>query len=67
MKRMSESRRHARGYGRDARTARTPLAQGMSLLPYIALYQRMHRGRWRTALGMAVTAGALALWRRRRG
>lgn len=53
---------------RAPREARTPMEQGISLLPYLWLNQRLHRRRW--AIGLtAVTAAAgllgFAAWRRR--
>lgn len=50
----------------DQREARNPIEEGVSILPYIGLYQRMHRRRWGAALIAAIAAGGLAAWRRGR-
>ncbi|MNK97314.1 hypothetical protein D3C87_1176390 [compost metagenome] len=53
----------------EAREARSPIAEGISMLPYIGVYQRMHRRRWGAALlATTLAAGGLAIWlgRRRR-
>jgi len=42
---------------RETRAARTPLQEGLSLLPYIWLSQRMHRRRWTQGLTAAAVAG----------
>jgi asparagine N-glycosylation enzyme membrane subunit Stt3 len=46
----------------EAREARSPLQEGISLLPYIPIYQRMHRRRWGAALLASLAAGGLAWW-----
>ncbi|MNT41724.1 hypothetical protein D3C72_1780970 [compost metagenome] len=50
----------------DKREARNPLEEGMSMLPYLGVYQRMHRRRWGAAVLASVAAGGLALWWNRR-
>lgn len=48
------------------REARSPMEEGISLLPYVPLYQRMHRRRWGAALLASAGIGALAWWMRSR-
>ena len=50
----------------DEREARNPVEEGVSMLPYLGVYQRMHRRRWRGALIAALAAGGLAVWLNRR-
>ena len=50
----------------DGRMARNSIEEGLSMLPYLRVYQRMHRRRWRGALIAALAAGGLALWLNRR-
>ena len=47
---------------RDEREARNPVEEGVSMLPYLAVYQRLHRRRWGAAVLTALAAGGLALW-----
>ena len=47
------------------REARNPMEEGISLLPYVPVFQRMHRRRWGAALLAAATAGGIA-WLMRR-
>lgn len=53
----------------EDRPARTPLQEGLSLLPYAWLFQRMHRRQWTQGLAamalLGVAGAALAWWRRR--
>lgn len=49
----------------EEREARTSVQEGISLLPYVPLYQRMHQRRWRAALLLGAAIGALALVLRR--
>lgn len=50
----------------DEREARNPVEEGLSMLPYLGVYQRMHRRRWGGALIAALAAGGLAFWLNRR-
>ena len=50
----------------DEREARNPVEEGLSMLPYLGVYQRMHRRRWGGALIATLAAGGLALWLNRR-
>lgn len=47
------------------RPARTPLEEGISLLPYVPLFQRLHRRQWGMALLAAALGGTWWLLRRR--
>ncbi len=51
---------------REAREARNPIEEGVSMLPYLGVYQRMHRRRWGAALVATLAAGGLAFWLNRR-
>lgn len=50
----------------DKRDARNPVEEGISMLPYIGVYQRLHRRRWGAALIASLATGGLALWLNRR-
>ncbi len=50
----------------DRRDARNPVEEGMSMLPYLGVYQRMHRRRWGAAMIASLAAGGLAFWLNRR-
>lgn len=50
----------------DKREARNPIEEGISMMPYLGVYQRMHRRRWGAALIASLAAGGLAiLWNQR--
>lgn len=49
----------------EDRPARSPLAEGLSMLPYLQVYQRMHRRRWQWGAA-AIALGIAALWLARR-
>jgi len=46
---------------RDERVARTPIQEAISLVPYIWVFQRMHRRRWAQGLTAAAAVTGLAL------
>ena len=50
----------------DEREARNPIEEGVSLMPYLGVYQRLHRRRWGAALIASLAAGGLAFWLNRR-
>ncbi|HEY9857498.1 MAG TPA: hypothetical protein V6D05_17270 [Stenomitos sp.] len=51
---------------RDERVARTPLQEAISLVPYVWVYQRMHRRRWAQGLAAAAAVAGLAVLAMRR-
>lgn len=48
------------------RPARSPLSEGLSIVPYLLLYQRLHRRRWAAALVLSAGLAILALGAARR-